>query len=164
MARGNQLIRLLGPCRQKEQIEKLMLSEFKSEIEENVFLDDVFNQLRRYFSGKPVEFDCTINLSELSTFARNILIACHSIRYGETISYSELANRAGYPGAGRAVGNVMAKNPIPIIIPCHRVIRSDGGLGGYSGFGGIRLKKRLLWHEKAIIRENGIKHTGRYYK
>lgn len=153
VAQGNQLIRLLGPYRHKEQIEKIILDEFKSKIEENEFFDEIVNQLRQYFAGKPVEFNCTINLSRFSIFARKILVACYSIKPGKTISYSELAQKAGYPGAGRAVGNVMAQNPVPLIIPCHRVIRSDGGLGGYSGFGGISLKKRLLLHENAIVRK-----------
>ena len=69
------------------------------------------------------------------------------IPFGETATYKEIAQKIGSPSAARAVANACAKNPYPIIIPCHRVIRSDGGLGGYSGSGGIKEKRTLLRKE-----------------
>jgi O-6-methylguanine DNA methyltransferase len=67
-----------------------------------------------------------------------------------------LARKAGYPNAGRAVGNVLAKNPLPLIIPCHRVIRSDGKLGGFSAPSGKKLKKRLLVQEKKVFKHSNF--------
>ena len=70
------------------------------------------------------------------------------IPFGETRTYKEVAEAIGHPKSSRAVANACAKNPFPIEIPCHRVIRSDGGLGGYSGLGGVTTKKQLLINEK----------------
>ena len=70
------------------------------------------------------------------------------IPFGETRTYKEVAEAIGHPKSSRAVANACAKNPFPIEIPCHRVIRSDGGLGGYSGLGGVTKKKQLLINEK----------------
>jgi methylated-DNA-[protein]-cysteine S-methyltransferase len=84
-----------------------------------------------------------------SEFARRVLAACRQIPYGHTCSYAELAAMAGAPGAARAVGSVMAKNRLPLLIPCHRVIGSQGKLGGYSAPGGLETKARLLALESA---------------
>ncbi|HNQ23906.1 MAG TPA: methylated-DNA--[protein]-cysteine S-methyltransferase [Phycisphaerae bacterium] len=100
--------------------------------------------VKRYFAGKPVTFDGDVDWPTQSAFARHIVRACRKIPYGSTISYGELAQRSGYPGAARAVGNVMARNPLPLVVPCHRVVRADGSLGGFSGPGGVCLKERLL--------------------
>ena len=105
-------------------------------------------QLADYFDGVPVRFSAKLDLRELSPFAQKVLRELAKVPYGKTISYGELAKRAGSPKAGRAVGNIVAKNPLPIIVPCHRVIASDGGLGGFSGPGGLKLKRQLLLMEK----------------
>ena len=80
----------------------------------------------------------------LSEFAKSVLTACRAIKFGQTISYLGLAEKAGHPTAARAVGNVMAKNPLPLIVPCHRVLNADGRAGGFSATGGISLKKKML--------------------
>ncbi|MCL5007943.1 MAG: MGMT family protein [Candidatus Marsarchaeota archaeon] len=85
----------------------------------------------------------------LTNFQIDVLMAAYSIPRGETISYKALAELAGHPNAYRAVGSVMRKNPMAPIIPCHRVIRSDGRLGSYSG-GGTDVKRRMLISERAI--------------
>ena len=72
------------------------------------------------------------------------MTACRDIKFGQTISYSGLAKRIGRAGSARAVGNALAKNPLPLIIPCHRVVRNDGKIGGFSAKGGITLKKKML--------------------
>ena len=87
-------------------------------------------------------------LDALTPFQRSVLLACASIPRGKTITYAELAGRIGKPHAARAVGNALAINPLAPIIPCHRVVRSDGGLGGYSAKGGQMKKKLLLESEK----------------
>lgn len=88
------------------------------------------------------------NLGKLTPFQRKVLEVVKTIPYGETRSYKWVAERIGKPKAARAIGQALKKNPYPIIIPCHRIIRSDGSLGGYSK--GIRKKKRLLKKEETI--------------
>lgn len=82
-------------------------------------------------------------------FRGRALRACHLLQSGEVITYGELARRAGSPGAARAAGSAMATNPLPLVIPCHRVVRSDGALGNYSA-GGIEAKRRMLRAEGAL--------------
>jgi methylated-DNA-[protein]-cysteine S-methyltransferase len=107
-------------------------------------------QVITYFEGQRVSFSpaLPVLLDRFAPFTRAVLRACRRIEFGDTINYSELARTLGRPGAGRAVGNALATNPTPLIIPCHRVIRSDGLLGGFSAPGGLSLKRKLLAHEQ----------------
>jgi methylated-DNA-[protein]-cysteine S-methyltransferase len=106
-------------------------------------LDDVRRQLDEYFSGHRTDFDLPIDLAAVrGDFGRRILLACRTIPFGSVSSYREMATRAGSPGAVRAAGNALGANPIPIVVPCHRVLRTGGGLGGYTG--GVQRKERLL--------------------
>ena len=109
-------------------------------------------QIQSYFSGEYVNFSKNLSLAldNFSPFARKIYKICRKVKFGQTITYSELARKAGCPQSARAVGRVMAKNPLPLIVPCHRVIRADGKLGGFSTPGGVKMKKRLLQLEKAV--------------
>ena len=105
----------------------------------------IARELENYISGKRKTPPDTknLNLSKLSRFERTALCELRrNVPRGKTVSYSRLANFAGNPNAARAVGNVMKKNPFPIVFPCHRVIKSDGSIGGYSG--GKKLKNILL--------------------
>jgi len=109
--------------------------------------------LDRYFDGDAHALDgISIDLAELgSEFYVSVLTTLRElVGPGDTISYGELAAAVGHPGAARAVGTVMANNPIPIIIPCHRVLASDGTLGGYGG--GLDMKRELLRIEGAEIK------------
>ena len=102
-------------------------------------------RLQAFASGEPDDFcDVSVNLGETSDFRRRVLGHCRKIPYGHRISYAELAAQAGISHGARAVGNCMAANQIPLIIPCHRVVRSDGRLGSYSLPGGAAMKRRLL--------------------
>lgn len=96
------------------------------------------------------EIERKLDQFEFTAFQRRVLLACYGIKEGETVSYKELAKRAGRPKAYRAVGTIMKNNPFPITIPCHRVIKSDGNLGNYSGTGGAERKRELLAKEGAI--------------
>jgi O-6-methylguanine DNA methyltransferase len=87
----------------------------------------------------------------LSLFAGRVLTACGDIKFGQTISYGRLAKKIGRAGAARAVGGALAKNRLPLIIPCHRVIRSDGKIGGFSAAGGTTIKKGMLELERKIL-------------
>ncbi len=95
------------------------------------------------------QFSGPVDLSLVGPFERRVLEQLRQIPRGEVRTYLDIAKGLGYPGAVRAVGNACARNPIPLLIPCHRVIRSDGGLGGYSLHGGVSLKRRLLQDEGA---------------
>lgn len=102
-------------------------------------------RLQAYADGGPDEFlDVPVALTEGSVFHRNVLQQCRRIRYGQTWTYGRLAARVGSPRAARAVGTALARNRIPLIVPCHRVIGSTGTLRGYSGCGGLGMKQRLL--------------------
>jgi len=117
----------------------------------SVYAGDYFNelktQLNHYFNGKPATFNQKLDLTQATNFQKKVWRASRLIPYGETRSYLWLAEKIGYPKAARAVGQALAGNPLPIIIPCHRVIKEDGCLGGFSG--GLRIKKMLLSLEKA---------------
>ena len=103
----------------------------------------VEREVTEYFRGERSEFDMELDLSALSEFERQVLEELtEAIRFGQVIPYSTLAKRLGKPKAARAVGNAVGANPVPIIVPCHRVVRLDGSLGGYGG--GIEYKERLL--------------------
>ncbi len=112
--------------------------------------------LRRYFNGEKVDFRCGIDLRDYSNFEQAVYKTLMAIPYGRVRTYQWVAQKAGSPRASRAVGNALAKNPLPIIIPCHRVIKSDGSLGNFSAIGGAKLKKKLLEMEKASPKEFGM--------
>jgi len=99
-------------------------------------------QLRNYLSGKSTSFSLEVDLRGMTAFQRQVLRQTMRIPYGRTTSYRVIAGRTGRPNAYRAVGNALGANPVAIVIPCHRVIASDGGLGGYGG--GLALKRKLL--------------------
>lgn len=106
-------------------------------------------QLEDYFAGKRRDFDLPLDY-EAGEFECRVLDELARIPYGTTVSYGELATMAGYPGAARAVGNVMRSNRLMIVLPCHRVIGSDGSLRGYGGLGcGLEHKRMLLELEGA---------------
>jgi len=107
--------------------------------------DRVAQALEDYFAGNPASFD-SLDLDQQGTpFQLRVWQELRKIPYGETVSYQELARRLGNPKAARAVGQALGANPLPLIIPCHRVIAGNGSLGGYSS--GLDRKRRLLRHE-----------------
>ncbi|OHB67121.1 MAG: hypothetical protein A2V70_11870 [Planctomycetes bacterium RBG_13_63_9] len=102
-------------------------------------------RLHAYGCGTAVDFrDVRVDLRRLTEFQRRVVHHCRRIPYGKTLTYGQLAAKAGFPRAARAVGNCMAANRVPLIIPCHRVVRSDGHAGPFSAPGGTRMKQRLL--------------------
>jgi methylated-DNA-[protein]-cysteine S-methyltransferase len=107
------------------------------------------HQLSDYLSGNRHQFDLPIELIGMTPFQLQVMQLTSAIPYGQTSTYKEIAARIGNPHAARAVGCVEATNPIPLVIPCHRVIGSDGKLHGYGGPGGIKLKAWLLELEQA---------------
>ena len=113
-------------------------------------LREVVSQVLEYLEGRRNVFAFTYDLRSLTPFQRNVLTTVQEVPRGEYLTYGELAQRIGKPGAARAVGQALGSNPIPILIPCHRVLASDGSLGGYSGRGGVRTKEALLRLEGAL--------------
>lgn len=99
-------------------------------------LDAVRRAFERYFSGRLRAFPLALDWRLTGAFARRVLEYTATIPYGETSTYAEVAGAIGNPGAARAVGNALGSNPLPVVVPCHRVVRSDGGLGGYGGHPG----------------------------
>jgi methylated-DNA-[protein]-cysteine S-methyltransferase len=113
-------------------------------------VDPVRKQLDQYFEGKRTLFSLQIDWQLSHGFRRMVLETLFSqVGFGEVVSYGELALRVGHPRASRAVGTAMATNPVPIVVPCHRVLRSGGNLGNYGG--GVEMKRSLLTHEGALL-------------
>ncbi len=110
-------------------------------------LDEAATQLDEYFSGRRRAFDVPIDLQLAHGFRRAVLTHLRDIAYGETASYAMVAAASGSPAAVRAVGSACANNPLPLVVPCHRVVRSDGSIGQYLG--GTEVKQALLAMEAA---------------
>jgi methylated-DNA-[protein]-cysteine S-methyltransferase len=113
-------------------------------VRDDAAFDDVRTQLEEYFAGERTEFDLPLHMIG-SEWQRRVWAALVDIPCGETASYGEIAARLGAPGAARAVGLANGQNPVPVIVPCHRVIGADGSLTGYGG--GLDAKRWLLAHE-----------------
>lgn len=143
------LLRTCLPGPKPEKIKSLLLNNLPAAQCDKTLFKTVQQQIAAYFEGVCVNFgpDIPVVLDGFSFFTRSVLIACRDIKFGQRISYSALAKRLGRPAGSRAVGNALAKNPLPLIIPCHRVVRSDGKIGGFSAAGGRNLKEKLLKHE-----------------
>jgi methylated-DNA-[protein]-cysteine S-methyltransferase len=116
-------------------------------------LDEVRRQLDRYFAGKRLAFDLEVDLSTMAGFSLKVLQETAKIPAGRVLSYSEVARRAGNARASRAAGNALHNNPVAIVVPCHRILRSDGSLGGYGG--GLPNKEWLLEHEGVLAKSLG---------
>ena len=110
-------------------------------------LDAVATQLEEYFAGTRHAFDLPLDHALSSGFRQEVQCFLPHIGYGRTLTYKEVAAQVGNPTAVRAVGTACATNPLPVVVPCHRVLRSDGGLGGYLG--GLEAKTTLLDLERA---------------
>ena len=110
-----------------------------------------------YFDGKRIRFSIEIDLSRLPPFHQMVLEVCRRIPYGQTASYADLARAVGHPNAARAVGGAMARNPLPLVVPCHRVLRADGSIGGFSSADGVDEKARLLRLENVEVDRHGKK-------
>jgi O-6-methylguanine DNA methyltransferase len=113
-------------------------------------LASVAAQLQEYFVGERSQFDLSLDLERATPFQKSVLRAARRIPRGVVWTYGQIAQAIGKPRASRAVGQALGRNPIPIVIPCHRVVAGDGSLGGYSGGGGLDSKRLLLRLEGAL--------------
>ncbi len=114
----------------------------------------LLDKLRRYFEGEPVTFDEPLNPAVGTDFQRRVWLLTREIPRGETRTYGQLARMAGSADAARAVGQTMARNPWPILVPCHRVVGSDGSLTGFGG--GMAMKRRMLRLEGVPVAEQQL--------
>jgi len=129
------------------QVRRIM-EAFPGVREDKGLLPEFAAELAGYSAGRVREFSVRVDLSGLPDFSRRVLERTRRIPFGETLTYGQLAAECGNVKACRAVGMVMARNPLPLVIPCHRVLAGDGSLGGFSG--GLDLKRKLLAHEAAV--------------
>jgi methylated-DNA-[protein]-cysteine S-methyltransferase len=143
------LVSITLPQHSAQEALKLLGDSLSRATYSPILFSDLTEHLKRYFSGHKVTFPDELDLSEATTFQRQVWQITRLIPYGETRSYAWVAEQIGKPKAVRAVGQALARNRLPIIIPCHRVVNSDGKLGGYSG--GLEMKRRLLHLEAACI-------------
>jgi methylated-DNA-[protein]-cysteine S-methyltransferase len=133
----------------EEQLERLSRIAGPGVLRSPRSIDDVRRELDEYFEGRRRLFDLTLDLRELPPFTVSVLRELAKVPYGETTTYGALAAKVGHPRAARAVGTVMNRNRIPIVLPCHRVVGSNGSLVGYAG--GLDRKVQLLELESAIL-------------
>lgn len=143
------LVRLAYPNESPD----VVLEELAGEVSPRVLrsqgaTDDVRRQLEEYFEGRRRRFSIRPDLSLVRGFTRIVLERTSRIPYGSVTTYREMAEEAGSPRAARAAGNALGSNPVPIVVPCHRVVHADGGLGGYTG--GLERKVALLRLEGAL--------------
>jgi len=113
-------------------------------------LDRTAAELHEYFGGQRARFDVPLDWGVMPPFQRAVLEATTTVPFGRVDTYAGIARKIGKPGATRAVGNALGRNPIPVIVPCHRVIRSDATIGGYTG--GLGIKQHLLSLEGIVLR------------
>ena len=138
------------PYYQADQIAELLTWQHPRAVRDEEPFRQIIELTRRYFNAREVDFaDVACRLPGEGTFQGKVLRACREIPYGRTSGYGQLARRIGRPDAARAVAAALGRNPLPIIVPCHRVLYSDGRLGGFSAPGGLELKRRLLALEAA---------------
>jgi len=136
------LLKVTLPQDSAREAERLLGDRVKEAIRADDFFGNLLGRLRDYFAGYRAAFADELELSEATAFQRQVWQLTRLIPYGETRSYGWVAEQLGKAAAGRAVGQALGRNPLPVIIPCHRVVAKDGGLGGYSG--GVAEKEYLL--------------------
>jgi methylated-DNA-[protein]-cysteine S-methyltransferase len=139
--------RVLLPRAEEESVRRELEGLGDDSPHAKAYVKSAAEKLRRYFRGESVEFHEPLDWDGEPEFYRRVWQELRKVRRGETLSYAELGRRVGTSrGAARAVGQAVAHNPIPVIVPCHRVLRSDGSLGGFSG--GLLLKRKMLELER----------------
>ena len=146
------LRRIVLPCPSREAMLQLTIEGFPEAIGDASFFGDLPERLKRFFEGESVSFDDELDLAPATPFRRAVWEATRSIPYGEIRSYSWVAHHIGKPRALRAVGQALGHNPVPIVVPCHRVVNKNGNLGGFGG--GLDMKKRLLEIEALTRKRN----------
>ena len=141
---GRGVVRLQLPDEGRVATEK-RLGAFASPGEPPPWATQLIAEIRRYLAGKRVDFaSVALDLAAVGEFRLVVYEAARSVAWGQTTSYGELARRIGFPWGARAVGRALARNPVPLIVPCHRILARDHQIGGFSVYGGTLTKRRLL--------------------
>lgn len=139
------LLRAELPCQSRLQVKSRLLAGLKDPQYSKGYFLSVQSKIKDYFAGKKVDFKSVpVLMDRFRPFSKDVLRACRKIEFGDTKSYAELAGKVKKQSAARAVGNAVARNPVPLIIPCHRVICSDRRIGKFSAAGGQQTKRKLL--------------------
>jgi methylated-DNA-[protein]-cysteine S-methyltransferase len=148
-ASGRGLLRLAFPEEDEDAVlERLAARVSPRIVQAPARLDPIRRELDEYFAGRRREFGLALDWTLVGPFGRRVLAAASQIPYGNVLTYTEIAAEAGSPRGSRAAGNALGANPIPIVVPCHRVLRRGGALGGYAG--GLPRKQFLLELEGAL--------------
>lgn len=143
------LRRIVLPYYQMEPLLQLLAWEHPACVRDDKAFEALIALTRDYFNAKAADFSQVLcDIPHESTFSGKVLRAVREIPQGQTRTYSALALQVGLPDAARAVGTAVGKNPVPLVIPCHRVIHVGGSVNGFSAPGGVELKKRMLELEK----------------
>jgi len=144
------LVATFLPDGSRAAIRQLVKQRYRESQENAGLLPKLAEALYAHFEGQPTRFNVRLDLGAVTGFRRRVLQACRRIPRGRTATYADLARAVGSPKAARAVGSALAGNPLPLVVPCHRVVRSDGALGGFSSPQGVQQKRRLLQLEGAL--------------
>lgn len=143
------IVRIVLPHYPADDLAQLLAWEYSGAIRDEERFASLAEACRRYFQGEAEDFaEIPLVLPAEETFAGKVYRACRKIPFGQTKSYRELALAIGQAEAARATATLLSRNPLPLAVPCHRVIHADGRTGGFSAAGGPELKQRLLQHEK----------------
>ncbi|MDY6853253.1 MAG: methylated-DNA--[protein]-cysteine S-methyltransferase [Thermodesulfobacteriota bacterium] len=144
IGKGGQLVKIIPFFEEKEGLYSLIYREYKGIAFCHGCFGEIQERIERYLSGEKVNFDFPVDFSRYTMFQRKTWEVTQSIPYGEIRTYKWVSQMIANSRSYRAVGSALRKNPFPLLVPCHRVIRSNGELGGYSAIGDINIKARLL--------------------
>ena len=155
VAGGDSLLATFLPASQEKNM-SLILERFPGAKEDARLLPALARAVADYYAGRAARFDVPIDFGDPGSFHRAVYEQCRRIPCGATASYRDLARAAGNERAVRAVGNAMAKNRWPLVVPCHRVLRADGSIGGFSSPEGVEQKRRMLRREGVELRNGKV--------
>lgn len=145
LASDKGLVRACLPLNNKDDVHRHLLSGVENAVAEDTVFTSIENAVKDYYDGKKADFTAVeVDLRAFTPFQRSVLSALQSVTYGNQVTYGQLAGAVGSPKAARAIGGCMAKNPLPLIVPCHRVTGASGQMTGFSAPGGIETKRRML--------------------
>ena len=153
VTRNGKLVSLDIDSDDRLRLRKAVLARYPNAKENPESFRPLLRALDRYFKGREVDFETALDMDGLGDFTRAVLTEVSKVPYGKTTTYSSLGAAIGFPKAPRAVGQALRRNPIPIVVPCHRVVKADGSLGGFAM--GIAMKARLLTIEGIRLRRLG---------
>lgn len=151
--RDDTVVRLLLPQSDTGAMARKMEAFGATAADPAAAVTEIIEMVRRYAGGENVDFSAVnVSAGEVGEMREAIYAVLRQVPHGETLTYGDLAKRAGYPGQAREIGEAMGKNPVPLIVPCHRVVAAGGKIGGFSAPGGSVTKEKMLKLEGALAR------------